>query len=337
MKILVLSSLVIFGTSAFAYVASEERASRLLERVDQGIRLTNAGNYGFVNCDAHQSNILTNALNALYSSLLPVIEDAKNSQAQPSSAYKTFIKNPDRAQFVADLITNVTIGNAMYPPIPPLSNGGPTFICVTWGMFPLTQSNGRKFDAYRSCLETQFTAAYLYPSPWIIVCPVFWRLRPSPPRNACPKLSSRTNSYIRRKKVDYDRAGSSITQNHIWILMEEIVHFYLFAQPGYVMLDPEVLDINSAWMLTAEKALRNAVNHVYYAASKFYPPTPDRMGCGTKFKTKAYVAVSMDCTKWPRLAEDDGRDLLEGGGGAAKLEDQPAVDVISATSISSPS
>lgn len=54
----------------------------------------------------------------------------------------------------------------------------------------------------------------------------------------------------------------------MWGLLEEIVHYYLFATPQITYLKPEVYDINKAWRLNARQALSNAPNYAFYAASK---------------------------------------------------------------------
>ncbi|KAL8806615.1 MAG: hypothetical protein Q9182_001263 [Xanthomendoza sp. 2 TL-2023] len=233
-----------------------------------------------------QTNTLTTALQALYAVLLPVIEDAKRSQAHRSASYETFMKDADQAQFVAEVITNVTVGNAMYAAHPPYSNGNPTLVCAKHGMFNLIMPDGSKRDALERCLESNLAASYLYPTPFIMLCPVVFQLRASPPNDGCPSMNRRTNHYF-RKKVDDDRAGSSITLTHTTLLLHEIVHYYLYAQPEYVALKPEALNINAAWKLTAEQALRNAENYVYYV-----------------------YTTAANCTEWPTLGGEDGRGEL---------------------------
>ncbi|KAL8675989.1 MAG: hypothetical protein Q9186_007447 [Xanthomendoza sp. 1 TL-2023] len=261
--------------------------------------------------DDHEVNTLTTALQALYRLLLPVIEDANSSQAHRTASYETFMKDPNQAQSVAQLITNVTIGNAMYPPQRPWSEGNPTFLCVKPGMLQLKDPDGSSQDAHDGCQNDNKAATYVNPTPYIILCPViFRRLPPSPPTNGCPRMSRRFNRYIRRK-MEGDRTGSRITLTHTTLLFHEIVHYYLCSQPGYLALEPEALDINDAWRLPPDQALRNAENYVYYA-----------------------YTTAAKCTEWPNLRDD--RELLEvtddpddGQGSETPIEDVLVVKDVS--------
>ena len=230
-------------------------------------RLGHSGNYQFVNCEDDQGSLIATLLQTLYSTLLPVIQDATGSASHPSAAYRNFFKDSSHAEFVAKVITNITVGNALYPANPPLSNGNPTFACVTQGALTLHMPDGTIEDAYDNCINNRLGAAYIYPTPTIVLCPIFFNIPPYPPADACPKVTRRTNHFV-RKPEDDNIAGSSIWQNQMWILFHEVVHYYLYAQPGYVALKPEAYNINRAWKLSAEEALRNSENYVFYAYSK---------------------------------------------------------------------
>ena len=232
-----------------------------------------------MNCNDDQGRLLATLLQTLYGTLQPVIRDANHSASHRSAAYETFLKDSSRAKFVSKLITNITIGNAVWPASPPYSNGNPTFACATPGAFNLRISDGDVVDAYTNCIEKRFSASYNYPTPWIMLCPVFFQLQPYPPADACPIATRRTNHFI-RKPEDDNIVGSSIVQNQMWILFHEVVHYYLYSQPGYEMLRPEVYNINKAWKLSAADAWRNAGNYAYYAYSKFNLSYLDPMAVG---------------------------------------------------------
>ena len=221
-----------------------------------------------MNCNPQQGDLIGTLLRTFKDTLLPVIHDAKGSKSHRSTAYEFFLKDSSQAQFVADLITNATIGNAQYPAEPPFSAGNPTFLCATPGPIRLVAPDGTVRDAYDRCLE-RVIASYLDPTPWIIVCPLFFRLRSHPPNDACPTVN-RHGAHFNRKPVDDNIAGSSIWQTKMWVLFHELVHYYLYAQPGYVALEAgeEVYSINKAWKLSPAAALKNAENYVYYAYSK---------------------------------------------------------------------
>ena len=155
----------------------------------------------------------------------------------------------------------------MWPADPPNTNGSPTFACVTPGLLDLRYEDGNIVDAHTYCIDNPLGAYYNYPTPWIVLCPVFFQLQPYPPADACPTLTRRTNHFV-RKPEDDNIAGSSILQNQIWMMFHEVVHYYLYAQPGYEMLKPEVYNINKAWKLSAADAWRNSANYEFYAYSK---------------------------------------------------------------------
>ncbi|KAL8836238.1 MAG: hypothetical protein Q9170_002982 [Blastenia crenularia] len=250
---------------------------------------SHSGNYHFVSCDDSQSNTLSTILPALHDALLPSIQDAQTSESHPSAAYEIFFKDPSNAHFVADVIRNITLGTAMYPP-KPHTNGNPTFICPKKGEMRLRMPDGQIDDAYTKCITANpaLAASYIYPGPWIILCPLFFEhLEPFPPDDSCPVVSRGPNRFIRKVPADVTTAGSSVWQNQMWILFHEIVHYYLYAQPGYVVLKPEVYNINEAWALNAGDALRNSENYVYYAAT-----------------------VLAKCSDWPAL-RDNEHELID--------------------------
>ena len=284
MKPITFSFLSVFGTAALAYVASG-RTSHLAERgkclftlisreglltrvnIAAVTRLGHSGNYQFVNCEDDQGTLIATLLQKLYSTLLSVIQDAKGSASHPSAAYRNFFKDPSQAAYVAKIITEITVGNAMYPANPPFSKGNPTFACVTQGAISLHMPDGTIQDAYDNCINNRLGAAYIYPTPTIVLCPVFFSFPAYPPADACPRVTRRTNHFV-RKPEDDNIAGSSIWQNQMWILFHEVVHYYLYAQPGYVPLKPEAYNINRAWKLGAGEAVRNSENFVFYAYSE---------------------------------------------------------------------
>lgn len=287
MRYAALLSAFVFGTTALVISTSgkEEKGDSLLQR---DLTLGHSGNYRYVGCDEDQGQAVTTALQTLWRTLLPVVPDAKGSGSHRTAAYETFIKDSSRAEIVADIITNITIGTALHAPTPPWSDGSPTFVCVKPKLLKLNLPDGTKVDAYDNCIAEGHGASYLHPTPFILLCPVFWQLPASPPADICPVMNRRTNHYV-RKPIDDDIAGSSIWQNHVWIVFHEIVHYYLYAYPGYVEIRPEVYNINQCWKLAAADAWRNSENHVYFAAT-----------------------TAAKCTQWPTLPENE-RELLEGG------------------------
>ncbi|KAL8690466.1 MAG: hypothetical protein Q9218_004089 [Villophora microphyllina] len=105
----------------------------------------------------------------------------------------------------------------------------------------------------------------------------------------CPSLGRLgLNRFARRSGEDSTHTGATVTHSQMWIHFHELVHYYLFAQPEYKFLSPEVYNINAAWGLNPADSLRNADNFVYYTAT-----------------------INAQCTDWPDSARENGRELLE--------------------------
>ena len=219
-----------------------------------------SGQYWMINCGSDNSATLDVTLKGLYLALLPIIEDTKLSN--PSPAFKAFFKDASNAPFVSEVLTNVTTGVARHPNNPPFTNGSPTFFCPTAaGQFQANLKGGQ-IDLYIHCLQTETSVAfYLNPLPYIVLCSKFWTspYARSPPSNNCLSV----NTYINKFRGN----GETLYAFNMWILLEEIVHYYLTAS-SKTSLKQEVYDVNKAFRLSADKAVANAVSYSYYAASK---------------------------------------------------------------------
>lgn len=234
------------------------------------------GQYTVANCGGNTS-LVVHLLNRLYTALLPVIEDAKSTNTSP--AYDAFFEDPSSAPFVSALFTNVTSGVALTPPAPYSLNGAPTLLCVTEpGQF-MYKFDGQK-DAYTECLASPTTTSKYIgfdpPKQYIIVCPSFFTssIVSVPPPNTCLTV----NTYINRFHGD----GQSFWLYKMWIVLEMITHYYLFASTGLLTIT-NTNDANKCFRLAAEQSRLNANNYVYYAASVYgsctdfpAPPTSGR-------------------------------------------------------------
>ncbi|KAL8662254.1 MAG: hypothetical protein Q9202_004859 [Teloschistes flavicans] len=263
-----------------------------------------SGNYHIVACDDDQVRLVQTLLPALYDALQSGIHDADTSRSHPSAAYSIFFEDTKNAQFVSNLMRDVTLGTAKWASSPN-SNGSPTFICPGPGDMSLEDDDGSHRDAYQVCRDSDptLTGTYVFPSSWIVLCPAFFQ-QPMLPANssACPSISRVRNRFARRKE-DLSHAGSSVVHNQLWILFHEIVHYYLFAQPDYKFLDPEAYNINGAWGLNPADSIRNSENFVYYAAT-----------------------INAQCTDWPDFSRENERELLEDDSDPDLAENQAASD-----------
>ncbi|KAI4087190.1 MAG: hypothetical protein LQ339_008945 [Xanthoria mediterranea] len=264
--------LVCVTVAAALYVPSTTNTNTLHKK---DATWPNVGNYHFVNCGDDITQSLTKVLTTLLDALNPALKDAQTSHSHPTGAYEIFFKGPQNAAFVATVIQNITTGPAMYPP-GAHTTGSPTFICPKKGDMNVRSPDGRVGDAYTQCIESSTAARYLGPTPGSSSAPSSSPNRPSP------------------RAI----AARPVWQNQMWIFFHEMVHYYLYAQPGYVNFLPEVYNINHAWALSAKDSLRNSENFVFYAAT-----------------------VYANCTDWPVLLRDNERELM-----AADRDDADVLD-----------
>ena len=220
---------------------------------------------------------LGNLLQAIRDIIPAIIADAEQSKSHPSTAYRVFFKDRANAPFVAQLLRNVSVGNAMYPPMPPeSSSGSPTLVYVdanTPSVRFESLNAAPAIDAYALCMarESDEAAAFIAEGfPVIIICPDFFDSRPAfSLRNSCPRVTRAGTAFLRNRRLEPNYAGQRLMESQVWILLEEIVHYYLDSQrPPVRGPEPEVRDVNEAWELNAALSLGNAQSYAYYAASK---------------------------------------------------------------------
>ena len=220
-----------------------------------------SGRYNIVNCGGNTS-VVINLLNKLYVALLPVISDAESLDS--SSAYKTFFKDSAYAPFISTLFTNITTGIPLTSPAPYSSNGAATLVCVT-APEQFTYTYHGRVDAYTSCLANPNTTSnypgFDPPKQYIILCPSFFtsNIVSVPPPNNCLTVIKYINKFVGN--------GQSFLLYKMWILLEMITHYYLYASTRALGIS-NTTDVNKCLGLPAEQSSLNANNYVYYAASK---------------------------------------------------------------------
>lgn len=161
----------------------------------------------------------------------------------------------------------------MYSPMPPDSSGCPTLVYVDENTPPVIfqSRNAPTVDAYATCKARDRAAAFIAEGlPVIIICPDFFDSRPALSlRNSCPRVTRAGTAFQHNTRLEPDYAGQRLMETQVWILLEEIVHYYLDShQPPVQGPEPEVRDVNDAWELNAALSLGNAQSYAYYAASK---------------------------------------------------------------------
>ncbi|KAL2039466.1 hypothetical protein N7G274_007738 [Stereocaulon virgatum] len=228
---------------------------------DAGIQY---GRYPILNCgdNNHEIYKLLNALNS--TSLQTAIEDTRASK--PSPAFKAFFKDASNADFVRDVLINVT-QNVNVPVIanPPILPGPPGFVCVTAeGQVRFQNMGGIQDmtamrDAYTDCNQQTSAAITLLGARIIIICPRFFDIPALPP----PSSSAKSQCLIIDPSHDtrFIGEGESISRFQIWILMNMLVNLYIFRGVG-TMLDS--LTVNECLGLPASKTITNPQNFVFY-------------------------------------------------------------------------
>lgn len=263
--------------STFGLLASAN-ASLVAKRYNFDIVMS--GQYNIVNCGGNASVVIY-LLDKLYSVLLPVIQDAESTN--PSPAYKAFFKDSSYAPFISALFKNITTGVPLTTPAPYSSNGAATLLCVT-APEQFTYNYDGPVDAYTSCLANPTTTSsypgFDPPKQYIVLCPSFFtsNIVTVPPPNNCLTV----NTYINRFRGN----GQSFWLYKIWILLEMITHYYLYASTALVGIT-NTNDANKCFRLPAEQSSLNANNYVYYVAS-----------------------IYGNCSDFPN-ASTSGRELLE--------------------------
>lgn len=100
-------------------------------------------------------------------------------------------------------------------------------------------------------------ATYISKSPYIVLCPKFFDMKPMPEGSDCPSTTQK-NTF----------RGPHLFANQYGALIRQFARFQL----GPLDLAPEVVDPNEMVKLTAERARRNAKSYALYAASKMPIP-----------------------------------------------------------------
>ncbi|KAL8843674.1 MAG: hypothetical protein Q9176_001882 [Flavoplaca citrina] len=228
--------------------------------------------YEVLNC-CDQFPLVAQAIKSFTAALSPIILDVKKSAVNPSEAYKAFFKDPASTPFIEQVLTDAKTGVPKRPPVQGTSEGSPTFLCINKPGVVSFGTDGKTVDAFDICNDPEagIIARYNSPTPFIFLCPIFFKtLRPAPrPGTAdCPVLSRRFKRF-RRGPYDYPQIiGSGVINNFWWVLLEEIVHYYLHAYKDDVFsLQPEVYDINKAWELSSTDSLANAARPTTHQVS----------------------------------------------------------------------
>ena len=201
-------------------------------------------------------------MQAVFSYLSPAV--IETNMSSPGPAYTTFFKTTTNGEFVRDILMKIVNGAA----VSPRRNSGqdpvlPTFICVTRPkQIEFKGSNTKEHDAYDVCrtLADKNTPSFLlYGTRIIILCPAFFTHFPAlPPQR--PSSCLRVNA----PSTGYDETGGAFLTYRAWVLLHEVVHYYLRAEIG---AHSDIFNVNRCIRLPAEETVKNVQSYVYYVAN----------------------------------------------------------------------
>lgn len=242
-----------------------------------------------LNFDLPSATLIHNLLTALGQALVAVNHDlAKTSTdgqrtPNPSAAFLAFFNDATSVPYVASVFNNVTTGVSLLDPTQFSATGAPTFFSITARGQISANVNNKMVDAWDHCNSNPLiTAIYLdvpaYPVPYILLCPVFFTAQPpvifgdtprasvsGQPASNCLTINTSINRFRYRAYANM----KPLTQYRMWILLEELVHYYTSITLGVAT---DVADPNKAFRLSTAASLPNAPSYLYYAASGYPNP-----------------------------------------------------------------
>lgn len=183
-----------------------------------------------------------------------------------NAAFQAFFKDNQYTEFIEQMFVNITNGNALQKP-GSASAEAPTIACLTGPGEATEATSAGVRDLFEICSgNPKYAAFYRASSNWIFLCPEFFTFpqqTPQPVSQYCPNVEA---GYF------VQAFWMRLVQNQMYILMHEILHYYLDSAP-YPSTDAvtEVTDINVAFNLAALDAVSNAESYVIYDASKSLP------------------------------------------------------------------
>ena len=176
-----------------------------------------------------------------------------------SPVFRALFKVGDTREFVQEVLERIAFGTKMINLLPnPFIPTRPNFACVT----PETEAKYKflKGSAYKSCIRPgQGQAFIIAGTSYIFLCPSFWTRPAWPSFPDCP--------YVRKNQ--WVGLGQALTSYRGYLLMHEMVHFYLGGSSlGYPPNSPEVYEMNDCVGLGPYDSLHNPQNYQNYVACR---------------------------------------------------------------------
>ncbi|KAI4149364.1 MAG: hypothetical protein L6R39_002520 [Caloplaca ligustica] len=236
-------------------------------------------NYTCVSKKKRQVYLIDKLLQHLWKTLQPALRDISTTQPdgtpKASPAYTAFFKDSANIPFVRDLLTNITTGTSMLSGDFSYSvRGSPVFYSVTEPGEVSAKIKGKMIDMWDHYLQNPTaTAAQLRHTPYIILFPYFWAadpprmygdVPPAPhgdsPASNCLTVNTVTNRFRLNDALHW---GGNLIQYRMWLLMEELAHYYTTQSRGKTN---DVQNANTLFWLSAKDSLETVQAYMYYAA-----------------------------------------------------------------------
>ena len=208
-------------------------------------------------------------INAAIATLPAVINDLQ-SGTDSCHGYKAWFKSNDSSEYVQRMLQNIYTAHPKMGLLPqPELLTGPRFVCVTpttIAFYPWMRG-----DPFYTCVHQipGIRAYYHGGSSYILICPYFWSMQPSPHRSFCPTVMH--NRFVGKWNL--------LSDYKIYVLIHEMVHFYLGIDSlSMITVPPEQYELNHCVALDRRDSLRNPTNYQHYIASKsWFPCDADSM------------------------------------------------------------
>ena len=214
--------------------------------------------FPIVGCGHYTGNmvqILSLALNDL-----PVVIDDTRNGVHSSYGFKAWFKSDKASTYVRQILWSIATAQPLEGLMPePNIPTAPHFLCITSAtthLYPFLPA-----DLFLHChVAGRLASFYLGGTRYIFICPNFWHYQVVPPRRNCPSVvrnQFRANYY------------SNFAEYSMYILVHELVHFYLGAASLSMYTEPpETYPINDVVALDMKDSIHNPMNYQYYLASE---------------------------------------------------------------------
>lgn len=167
--------------------------------------------------------------------------------------YQAIFKSQANVAYVKAVLQKMAGGGSM-----PLdsnnvaSSRSPVFVCAP------PNDNTPAMRQFTSKCTGLSPAALIPYTPFVVLCPSFFRMKEAPETGNCPMMAPRGGGLMN---------PFAIIANQRSAMVQQLAHFYL----GSDDLQPEVTGLDDIFLLSEDTSKRNARSYDFYVASKIPP------------------------------------------------------------------